>query len=668
MGHWSRIPLAAGVAALLLVIGSGASARAGEGCLDVQVPDTGTVQLAFDRAELLGHGLTIVGGEPRVVGGRLVLSAGFVIAGGDLFGLAISDGQLARVLGGQLQVTGHLTLARAADSQAVVNTDSLRLTYDPRGVEEPFGIVDGASGHRLFDVVGPNYEYDADRQAFSIRSAYVGLSEEFAAILGEVGGSSPIVGTLQLDALTTAADVPVSDFLPPADPPGPGEDGGTRGVFPTPGPDVMVCVLPNTEQFGRVGAIGSGTVGLAIGTTSANNGDTPLDWFVMPNTHHPVIAQNLYRKMTVDGSTRFEQIGQSWLKHGFCALQLTQCFTCTPVGPGCEQRLGSGCSDPYSSDLNATQSNLGARSWVHGFKGTFPNTANNHAGHSHNAIDHRLQVADADLAIAGAIYYAEGHYVAADDSFAGNQFNNVSYRRVNVTGPSGSGVFTFGNSGGTIREQPAINAWDTATQTTLMPLVGDGIAILAYEVTDLGNGLHHYEYALYNMNHDGAFNSFSIPLPAGVNVTNVDFHFVRNHGPQVTGSTFDNTPWTMTVGSGAVTWATDNEATNVNANALRWGTLFNFRFDADQPPTPTEATLGLYRSGGTTTAATVGPSAPPPEPCPGDFNQDGLIGLEDLTVLLASYGSNAGGDMDGDGDTDLEDLTQFLALYGTACP
>ena len=38
------------------------------------------------------------------------------------------------------------------------------------------------------------------------------------------------------------------------------------------------------------------------------------------------------------------------------------------------------------------------------------------------------------------------------------------------------------------------------------------------------------------------------------------------------------------VGSGAITWATTAYAVNSNANALRWGTLYNFRFDADAPP------------------------------------------------------------------------------------
>jgi hypothetical protein len=60
-------------------------------------------------------------------------------------------------------------------------------------------------------------------------------------------------------------------------------------------------------------------------------------------------------------------------------------------------------------------------------------------------------------------------------------------------------------------------------------------------------------------------------------------------------------------------------------------------------------------------------------PCPGDLNGDGIVGLSDLTVLLANYGTLTGadpgdGDLDGDGDVDLSDLTAFLSLYGVTCP
>jgi hypothetical protein len=53
--------------------------------------------------------------------------------------------------------------------------------------------------------------------------------------------------------------------------------------------------------------------------------------------------------------------------------------------------------------------------------------------------------------------------------------------------------------------------------------------------------------------------------------------------------------------------------------------------------------------------------------CPEDLDGNGSIGQEDLGILLASYGVDAGGDIDGDGDTDQADLGQLLAVYGTDC-
>jgi hypothetical protein len=54
--------------------------------------------------------------------------------------------------------------------------------------------------------------------------------------------------------------------------------------------------------------------------------------------------------------------------------------------------------------------------------------------------------------------------------------------------------------------------------------------------------------------------------------------------------------------------------------------------------------------------------------CPEDLNGDGLRDLEDLGILLASYGVDDGGDIDGDGDTDLADLGRLLANYDVPCP
>ena len=46
-------------------------------------------------------------------------------------------------------------------------------------------------------------------------------------------------------------------------------------------------------------------------------------------TDHPVVPQNLYRMSGgANNDERFEQIGQSWMKHTFLALEEFVCGTC----------------------------------------------------------------------------------------------------------------------------------------------------------------------------------------------------------------------------------------------------------------------------------------------------------------------------------------------------
>jgi len=58
--------------------------------------------------------------------------------------------------------------------------------------------------------------------------------------------------------------------------------------------------------------------------------------------------------------------------------------------------------------------------------------------------------------------------------------------------------------------------------------------------------------------------------------------------------------------------------------------------------------------------------------CIADFTGDGIVGLDDLSILLAHYGSPSptpsDGDIDRDGDVDLLDLAIMLANFGRACP
>ena len=56
------------------------------------------------------------------------------------------------------------------------------------------------------------------------------------------------------------------------------------------------------------------------------------------------------------------------------------------------------------------------------------------------------------------------------------------------------------------------------------------------------------------------------------------------------------------------TWNSETFAQNQNANAIRWGTLYNFRFDSNRPPQTVNATVGFFKTGAPITVQVQGPS------------------------------------------------------------
>ncbi len=429
----------------------------------------------------------------------------------------------------------------------------------------------------------------------------------------------------------------------------------------SPGPDVVVSDLFGYVGYGTLGGIAA----LSFGTTSCNVGDTPLVWEEHSN-QHPVIGQNMFRLH----EGRFEQIGQAWLKHGFASLNQNLCG-CNCQNPGTFALLGVGCSDPYDASLNGMQGGLGPKFEVNPHTGEFPwpFTA---AGQTGNAIYKRLQVAEADLdpdLHPGALYYIEGQYVAPDDAAAGNGNNNASHRQVVPYWQGDKWRLSYSGMPPTQAERPAVMAWqdqDPAVQVALIQIPNEGLLILAGRATYRGNGVYNYEYALHNLNSDRAVGGFNVPIPDGTTPANIGFHDVAYHS----GEPFDGTDWSAGVISNQMAWSTDPYASNPNANALRWGTLYNFRFDAFSSPGSAAIKINLFKPGTPTVVSTT--LVAPAPPLIGDLNGDCIIDLSDLSGMLVNFGATSGmtygdGDVDGDGDIDLDDLSALLVSFGSSC-
>ncbi|MGE3163876.1 MAG: immunoglobulin domain-containing protein [Planctomycetota bacterium] len=348
------------------------------------------------------------------------------------------------------------------------------------------------------------------------------------------------------------------------------------------GPDVIVGELYETSSYGAIGT----TRAYSVGTISCNIGTSTLQWIAGTN-QHPVITQNLFRL----ANNRFEQLGQGWIKHAFTALQGSVCTPCTPHPNG--TALGVGCSDPYSSGLNGSQSGLGPKSDINAATGlfTYPYTGQGLTG---NTLFKRIQAEESDLSVPGALYFVTSHYMTSDEPPVGTHLNNESYRRVTL-----SGSFTMSVADTTQRQKYAVQAWvdqDPSVTMTFVDVPGDGrFIVCAKAVPDGANW--RYEYAIENYNSDRSASSFAVPIPSGSAVTAIGFHDVDYHSNEI----YANTDWSSASTATQVSWQSPQTfAQNPNTNALRWDTVYSFWFTSDQPPTSGNATLGLFKPGAPT--------------------------------------------------------------------
>jgi len=434
------------------------------------------------------------------------------------------------------------------------------------------------------------------------------------------------------------------------------------------GPDVIYSGL-SFSPVQNGGTLG-GIRGYALGSDTCNIGNQNLLW---TSDGTPGLAMNAYR--LYDG--RLEQLGQGWAKTACCAFAGGGCGTCNGQGGSV---LGAGCLDTYDSGWNGIQGNLAPRHKINPFTGVFTGPI----GASGSVIAGRLQIAESDMTAANfpnALYFVEGQYISTDDAAAGNHFNNASYSRVTV-----GASFNLTPQGEFMDQVPAIYAWqqhglglntpDPAVTINNADVPSEGRFIVASKAKDNGNGTWRYEYAIYNYNSDRSGGSFSIPVPASAIITNVGFKDVNYHS----GEPYANTDWTSSVTGGSVTWNSPQTfAQNANTNALRWGTMYNFWFDANLPPTSGQATIGLFKPhtpGSITTPVPV----PQPQTCPADMapagppQGDGTVNVQDLLAVIAAWGPCPAipecvadiAPKGGDDQVNVQDLLAVIAEWG-AC-
>ena len=491
------------------------------GTFEEMVVATGNVAMHFDLGRLNGNSSDADKSKRETVR--------FDVAPNSFFTIRVFNDVLRGPGPGAMGLISRTTTALAGPLSSLPSD----LVVEKLAPGEPSDLVvrDAKTGVSIFHVEGHLYEYEAATHSLHIEGGRLLLSEEFATKLGRPGDAGASVGEISIKTnvfpiqVTTLVNGAVRSTTLPA-----GSDPAGALV---PGPDIITGDLAGMQQFGSAGT----QVALSCAPTSCNKGDVPINFFQLPDVDHPVIMQSLYR---ISGGTsnteRFEQIGEGWAKHAFGADQFEVCSAnCQPF-PN-QTRLGPNCSDTYDASTGASFTQLGSRAWINPFTGAFPSTANNHTGHTHNGVAHRLTVEAADLNTVlnpGATYYAEVQYVAPHEytwcqSHPGqcNMYNNASYRRFNV---SGTTSFTFNTTGtSTVRMSPAINAWPGATIVPIEPAPGaDGRAFIAYKISGPTSGVWHYEYVIYNQNLDRSVQSFIVPLGCQATVSNIGFRAPQN--------------------------------------------------------------------------------------------------------------------------------------------
>lgn len=497
---------------------------------------------------------------------------GFAITSASDLEFQVANRSVSQFLRGSIRHTGGFDLRWAGKSYSFQNFEvRLRDYRDP---------------HSLYVQVGKDavayLEYaqirlDRRTSLFELGGMDVRLSPDLARRMGRPELAGQIIGMMHIGA---SIKLTAGRSEPEPEPPTAVTGGDARAMGVK---DVMLWNVSSLTALGRMGTFPNGVNGLAMSTTSCNVGTENIPWFAPMDERHPVIAQQLYRLK--DG--RLEQIGIAWVKHGFLSTNSSGCGTCQ--NPGSGQWLGVRCTDTYGASLNGSRTWLGPRDEINPLTGRWTCRGSYFAGYqddcvdrrggSFNPVEHRLEVLDADLNVPGALFLLEAYYISQDDF---DRYNNAAWRSVTASWNGSNWVFSNQSAQ---TQGPVILSWGDMRNIAIPNDEGD--AIVAVRVLDLGGGDYHYDFAVYVHTVDRQVRSFAVPLAPGTNVTNVSFRDIDQN---------PNNDWRATVASDHIIWEGEPFG-NQNQNPIKYGILYNFRFNANRAPVNAFTGLGLHKPG-----------------------------------------------------------------------
>ena len=249
------------------------------------------------------------------------------------------------------------------------------------------------------------------------------------------------------------------------------------------------------------------------------------------------------------------------------------------------------------------------------------------------------------------------------------------------------------------------NATDNDGSCTYLPASFEGLIAETYELNSTGTGTHTFRvYAQFSNPNDQLVSVYGTSdSPISVSST-TSFYQDPLGGPTAEGSnpllfeTYPNLEWDSFITVGAP----DNSSTGIQSAGLDYGVFESggtLQSDAitggswfvfpDQEPQAFPDAQGRVLIGQFTTDGTVtlncnsqyrasdgtNPQATNltlvfPNNCPEDINGDGLVAVDDILILLSSFGclgENCTGDIDQDGVVGVSDVLSVLSAFSTSC-
>lgn len=371
--------------------------------------------------------------------------------------------------------------------------------------------------------------------------------------------------------------------------------GQTEGACTTPNwhdgdkflTDVELSTLGSIQQVARQAGV---RVAIAPSATLRNVGTAEVPWYEKFDTgvggtypppydrdQHPFLVWSMY--MIEDDIP--QQIGLSAVKHAFFTVNSScSCSGGHILWTAASSPNGQACTDTYSVGNNNSETHLGLREEVPASTGAWEQCGSMFApgasapgpcnqtvsGSTGDDFERRLVVDEPKLSTSGATFYFEGWYVIRDDI---NIFNTMAHKSVTPTLGS-----TWAFPAGSHTLGPAIDEWVPpntrgANQVHVREDTGNGHYSIAVKVTPLTGGQYRYVYALMNYDYDRRFRSFSMPIPAGVNVSNIQF---------LDGDSDNSNDWSSSTAGDVLSY------TAPKGEAPLWGSMVTFVFEADREP------------------------------------------------------------------------------------